>query len=47
MLKIKVPGHRILIKPEAVEKVSAGGIVIARPGHGDRLELMSRPNVLA
>ena len=40
MLKIKVPGHRILVKPEAVEKVSSGGIVIARPGQGDRLEQM-------
>jgi len=40
MLKIKVPGHRILVKPEAVEKVSTGGIVIARPGQGDKLEFM-------
>ena len=40
MLKIRVPGHRLLIKPEAVEKVSAGGIVIARPGQGDKLEFM-------
>ena len=40
MLKLTIPGHRILIKPEAVEKVSAGGIVIARPGKGDQLEQM-------
>lgn len=41
MLKIKVPGHRVLVKPESVEKVSAGGIVIARPGHGEKLEQMA------
>lgn len=40
MIKIRVPGHRVLVKPEPVEKVSAGGIVIARPGQGDKLELM-------
>lgn len=38
MLKIKIPGHRILIKPEPVEEVSKGGIVIARPGNRDKLE---------
>ena len=40
MIKLRVPGHRILIKPDSVEKVSPGGIVIARPGHGDKLEMM-------
>jgi len=40
MLKIKVPGHRVLVKPDSVEKVSPGGIVIARPGQGDKLEYM-------
>ncbi len=40
MLKIKIPGHRVLVKPDAVEKVSSGGIVIARPGQGDKLEFM-------
>lgn len=30
MLKIRVPGHRVLVKPEAVEKVSKGGIILAQ-----------------
>jgi co-chaperonin GroES (HSP10) len=38
MLKIRVPGHRVLVKGDPVEEVTAGGIVIARPGHGQKLE---------
>ena len=41
MLKIRVPGHRVLIKPEAIEEVSAGGIVLAKPGAQAKLELMA------
>lgn len=41
MLKIKVPGHRILVKPEAIEEVSKGGIVLAKPGQQAKLELMA------
>lgn len=40
-INIRVPGHRVLIKPEAVEEVSAGGIVLAKPGQQAKLELMA------
>ena len=38
MIKIRVPGHRVLVKPDPIEEVSKGGIVIARPGNQDKLE---------
>ncbi len=41
MIKIRVPGHRVLIKPDPIEEVSAGGIVLAKPGNQAKLEVMA------
>lgn len=40
-IDIRVPGHRILVKPDPIEEVSAGGIVIAKPGNQAKLEKMA------
>lgn len=31
MMKVRPIGHRVLIKPDKVEEVSKGGIIIAKP----------------
>lgn len=39
-LKIRVPGHRVLIRPEELEKKTDWGLVLARPGTAEKLEFM-------
>jgi co-chaperonin GroES (HSP10) len=37
-MKGKVTGHRLLIKPDSLEEVSEGGLIIARPKRDEQME---------
>ena len=37
-MNFKAVGHRLIIKPDPIEEVSKGGIVLPKPGHLDKQE---------